>query len=379
MSTREEAIIVWSILLIFYIKRKDGFSSGMLLGLFKSVLGVLKISVVKMVICINALLLVMLYFVFYRLGIRLSYWHIKDYIFIVGFTIIPSIITLYNDDINSYSKKELKGIFSLVFLTQFITGEYTFSLWVELIIVPVLFLLSFSFALSEVRKEWKDTRIFWGVTILIGNLWLLFFSIRKFVYSVGDLHTPDFWISFLLPFFILIANIPILIVAKYVFLEHEKAVVGACGKSTIIGSFDCFQYYLKQKKTYKSVMKKLKRIPKIKKVYEHNWDYTGSRIRIQIAKKNLSDNDLKALIFDAVIGKHKLTHHECTNSRYPAFVEIVNTKKETIALWESFYSRKCQSKTEYKPDSGIEKEDECPIGDGVSRVKDIKTYWSWQL
>lgn len=151
LNNREIAVVFWLIVIsIFFLssskmtKIRNSFKR-MLAGLFvRQIISVLFLMVTYMVIII------------YWLS-ELDLWNIEQLKNTVFWCISVGFMSLFQLEKfkmdKSFFKKSVIDNFKLLAIIQFIIGVYTFSLWIEILIVPFLALIITMLAISEAEKS----------------------------------------------------------------------------------------------------------------------------------------------------------------------------------------------------------------------------------
>ena len=194
-TNREIAIIIWVNLFILYCLFKENVRQALK-------------NVIKAMF--NNKLVFLYFIIYFYLGLilfvlyKINYWNInllKDTI--IWFITVPicSIIKA-EDDSKKYFKETLKSCFEIYILVEFIGVNYPFSLWIELIIVPIIIIFSLVGECGEKLGGTKATTTFSYLIVII-------ISVISFVHSI-KLAISDIHNIFTVETFKSIAFIPIL-------------------------------------------------------------------------------------------------------------------------------------------------------------------------
>lgn len=135
---------------------------------------------------------------------------LKDTIFWVLFVELPLFTkAIEKADGTHFFRKLLKDNVAISVIIEFFVGFWTFSLTVELIIVPSTVLISALYAIASMDKKHLSAKRFfevlfavWGVVIFINAISCLFIS-------PGEFFSLDTLKSLLLPLVLLIFNLPV--------------------------------------------------------------------------------------------------------------------------------------------------------------------------
>lgn len=336
MTNREIAVVIWSTLFLvwgIYLSRRNGIFKS-LADVLKSFFGILKLPISQWILITNAIIVVIM-FGCLRDKIELSYWYIKDYFLIFLFAIFPTVLLLKEYSIIEIVKDKWRDLFGLLSVFLFITNTYTFSLYLELVLVFLLIILSLFSAIAEVKEEFTLIGKLFRFLLSVLGLILLFGALNSFIRHIGDVGTLNFWLSYGLELLIFVINIPILyIVEKMVVIE--KMVVHSDYQNTLLTFVRYyFHYYVRKIKFRKRL---LKNTPLKVQVEKYIFGYP--KITIYVEGENLKEEDVLSLIAEMIINGHKTTRPSRKIDKFPVYIEIVDKNNETLALWtEDFLSR----------------------------------------
>ena len=98
-----------------------------------------------------------------------------------------------------YFKNLVLNNFKLVAILGFVVGTYTFNLYIELILMPLLFLISGMLGIAQSKKEYKSLeKILNGILALIGFLFVTY-SIYMVFFDFGKIANQDSIRDFYVP------------------------------------------------------------------------------------------------------------------------------------------------------------------------------------
>jgi len=109
-----------------------------------------------------------------------------------------------------YFRKVLLDNVKMVALLEFIVNLYTFNFWVEIILVPVLFLVGGISAVAASDKKYLAAKKLVDFVITVFGLYLLGFTIVSIVHDVRGFASMENLRSFLLPIFLSLGYLPFL-------------------------------------------------------------------------------------------------------------------------------------------------------------------------
>jgi cytochrome c biogenesis protein CcdA len=145
---------------------------------------------------------------------KMSFWDfsiLKDTIFWFFSVALVMFFNANNINSNSYFFDIARDSVKWTIILEFITNFYTFSLPIELILIPILIVVAFTQAFAEVYKERKDyeqaNKFLKNVLSFIGTV-IILFSLYKTIVSYKQLFTVDNLKSLLLPIVLTVLIIP---------------------------------------------------------------------------------------------------------------------------------------------------------------------------
>ena len=144
---------------------------------------------------------------------RVDLWDIsllKDTVFWVLFVELPVFVkTIKNTNDSRFFGRLIKENIALSVLIEFFVGFWTFSLWVELILVPLTLFFSLIYAMSEREKEYQPIKKFFDRLAVLWGLIILLNAIQHFFRAPDQFINPGTLKSFLLPIVLLFLNLPV--------------------------------------------------------------------------------------------------------------------------------------------------------------------------
>ena len=135
---------------------------------------------------------------------------LKDTIFWVLFVELPLFTkTIEKADGTHFFRKLLKDNIAISVIIEFFVGFWTFSLAVELIIVPVTILVSALYAVASRDKKHLSVRRFFEVLFAVWGIIIFINAISCLYISPGTFFNLDTLKALLLPLVLLIFNLPV--------------------------------------------------------------------------------------------------------------------------------------------------------------------------
>lgn len=216
-NTRELATIVWAVIFFIWLLRTPAF--------FRSLLNFLKTlprlwKILTSMITYIGLSIFVLY--------TLSLWNIgllKITIFwFFGWAFFMLVHISKIESEKSYFRKTIVEIIGLTVVVSFIENFYTFSLFVELLLVPFVVLLVGVATVSEIKKEHLVNRIMNRILILVG-LVVMVISIGEIAANFQKFITYATLQEFLLPILLSLMYLPYLyLLSRYIRYERDNVL-----------------------------------------------------------------------------------------------------------------------------------------------------------
>lgn len=215
-NNREKAIIIWVLIVLVGALFHIGFRTS----IFR-VLGILfqkKIAVVLAAMLLYVSLLVLLFY-------KMRLWDvflIKDtafWILGVAFVLLLNADRATRDE--NYFKKIVLDNLKLILVLEFIVNLYVFSLWVEIILMPLLFVVIATGAVAEMKEEDISVKKVIDSILAILAVFLTIFALISILRDYQSFATIDNLRAFVLPPLLTLAYIPFLyLVALYMAYEN---------------------------------------------------------------------------------------------------------------------------------------------------------------
>ncbi|MBC1965758.1 hypothetical protein HCJ74_01235 [Listeria welshimeri] len=335
MSTREQAILYWILILIFLsvvFGRKNVILDS-LMNVVKYTFKFLINPISIVIISFNFFYLCLVYYFEYKENLEISLWYIKDYLIILFFSVYPIVAYLKKINFKQLFHEKKAELFSLAAIPLFINSSYTFSVVWEMILVFVLTILSILIAIGNQKEDTKMVAKFFNFFLITISLFMIFSSFSQFIKNINDVLTLNFWLSFGLEPLVWIINIPVIyliremvfIKKKIIFSEYKNRVypyIKYCAK--LLARKIKFRKYAQLNHDISNYIQEAKELSAI----------GGNRIYIKLNKKDLSNEILIAITIDAILGRNKFTNINNQREKYPNVVEIKNANNELCVFWQ---------------------------------------------
>lgn len=207
LSSREWATIVWGIIILFYIITKK----------------TIRISIFNLIKTFfdKHLILLWIVYISYVLGMTflyslLPFWKnafIKD---IIIWSLFSGLIYLLNaasrEADETYIIKIVKDSFNFFIIFEFILSTFTFSLFSELLIIPIFTIIFTINLIYERDLEYQNLYKLTNYILNIIGFIFIFKTIEVGINEYHQLNILDTLISFLIPIIYLISTLPLIYV-----------------------------------------------------------------------------------------------------------------------------------------------------------------------
>lgn len=185
LNNREIAIALWLLVISIYI-----FSSSKMAEVRNAFKGVLATLFVRQIMTVLCLMVAYMAIVIYWLS-ELELWNFEQLKNTVFWCVSVGFMSLYKLEQIKQDKRLFKysvlDNLKLLAILQFVVGVYTFSLWVEVLLVPVLALLGAMMAIAETDKKYHQVKLFlgyclssFGVVLIVYTLYMLMTDFGEF-------------------------------------------------------------------------------------------------------------------------------------------------------------------------------------------------------
>lgn len=274
-STREIAVAIWIFIAIFFLGSKKEIR--------KAFFNVVKVALNKHLVFPFILLLLYttgISIIFYFLGIEITNF-IKDIVLWFLFAGVPfAYSSIDNKDIGlQYFKKYVIDNIKIITVVQFIISTFTFPLWIELILVPLIIFITLLEAVASKDDKNKQVQKFLSNILSFLGFIILFSALSNAITTYKNLGTINLLITFFIPFVLSIFYVPI----TYLFIIYAKYEVLFCRIEFAINE--------KNKKKYKFILIKSFKLS-LKKI---NYYLNNCVFKLY---KNISDEDFNKLIIE---------------------------------------------------------------------------------
>ncbi len=211
-NNREIAIIIWSVFLFVWLLFKSQKFCINLLDLLVSILKLWKVFLLMI------LYIILSVYVLYEI----NFWNINLVKITIFWVFGSAIIFLMNYkkmiEEKGYLKNILKEIIGLTVVISFVSNFYSFSLPIELLLIPFIAILGMMSAFSLYKIEYQKTGIVLNKISIILGLIIFGFSSYKTIINFDIFFNMITLQDFLIPILLSIMFIPFV----YIFYFYSK-------------------------------------------------------------------------------------------------------------------------------------------------------------
>ena len=204
LSTREWATLIWGCIFVLYLLchkeiRKSFWN--VIVAFFDK-----KLRILWEIILLYVLTITMVFS-------YLPIWeniYIKDIIIWFLFSgLIYCMNAVSSEADETYIKKILKDNLKFTMILEFFMSTFTFNIWIELAIIPIITIITVMNAIAEGKEEYKSVHKLLDSVLVIAGFWLLYETIRAGINEYKQLNVINTLVSFMIPIVYLILIIPL--------------------------------------------------------------------------------------------------------------------------------------------------------------------------
>ena len=204
LSTREWATLIWGCIFMLYLLchkeiRKSFWN--VIVAFFDK-----KLRILWEIILLYVLTITMVF-------CYLPIWeniYIKDIIIWFLFSgLIYCMNAVSSEADETYIKKILKDNLKFTMILEFFMSTFTFNIWIELAIIPVITIITVMNAIAERKEEYKSVHKLLDSVLVIAGFWLFYETIRVGINEYKQLNVINTLVSFMIPIVYLILIIPL--------------------------------------------------------------------------------------------------------------------------------------------------------------------------
>lgn len=204
LSTREWATLIWGCIFMLYVlcHREIRKSLWNVIVIFFDK----KLRILWEIILLYVLTITMVF-------CYLPIWeniYIKDIIIWLLFSgLIYCMNAVSSEADETYIKKILKDNLKFTMILEFFMSTFTFNIWIELAIIPVITIITVMNVIAERKEEYKNVHKLLDSVLAIAGFWIFYETIKIGINEYKQLNIINTLVSFIIPIAYLILIIPL--------------------------------------------------------------------------------------------------------------------------------------------------------------------------
>ncbi len=204
LSTREWATLIWGCIFMLYVlcHREIRKSLWNVIVIFFDK----KLRILWEIILLYVLTITMVF-------CYLPIWeniYIKDIIIWFLFSgLIYCMNAVSSEADETYIKKILKDNLKFTMILEFFMSTFTFNIWIELAIIPVITIITVMNIIAERKEEYKNVHKLLDSVLAIAGFWIFYETIKIGINEYKQLNIINTLVSFIIPIAYLILIIPL--------------------------------------------------------------------------------------------------------------------------------------------------------------------------
>ena len=204
LSTREWATLIWGCIFMLYVlcHREIRKSLWNVIVIFFDK----KLRILWEIILLYVLTITMEF-------CYLPIWeniYIKDIIIWFLFSgLIYCMNAVSSEADETYIKKILKDNLKFTMILEFFMSTFTFNIWIELAIIPVITIITVMNVIAERKEEYKSVHKLLDSILAIAGFWIFYETIKIGINEYKQLNIINTLVSFMIPIVYLILIIPL--------------------------------------------------------------------------------------------------------------------------------------------------------------------------
>ena len=204
LSTREWATLIWGCIFMLYVlcHREIRKSLWNVIVIFFGK----KLRILWEIILLYVLTITIVF-------CYLPIWeniYIKDIIIWFLFSgLIYCMNAVSSEADETYIKKILKDNLKFTMILEFFMSTFTFNIWIELAIIPVITIITVMNVIAERKEEYKNVHKLLDSILAIAGFWIFYETIKIGINEYKQLNIINTLVSFMIPIVYLILIIPL--------------------------------------------------------------------------------------------------------------------------------------------------------------------------
>ena len=207
LSNREISLAVWSLLLILWIIYMAIKNVEIRKAVFRVFKATLNKHMIFFMVVTTSYAIVSISFLS-----TLSIWNfmfLKDVVLWFIFVGIPMTAKATIERKTQYLVQLVKENIKISIFIEFLVGTFTFSLYLELILVPIATLVFLLYIVSTLDESYKTAEKFLSIMSSLLGWAIIFFSIRNAINEFSNLNIPELLVTFSIPITMTIIFLPL--------------------------------------------------------------------------------------------------------------------------------------------------------------------------
>ena len=204
LSTREWATLIWGCIFMLYVlcHREIRKSLWNVIVIFFDK----KLRILWEIILLYVLTITIV-FCYLPIGENI---YIKDIIIWFLFSrLIYCMNAVSSEADETYIKKILKDNLKFTMILEFFMSTFTFNIWIELAIIPVITIITVMNVIAERKEEYKSVHKLLDSVLAIAGFWIFYETIKLGINEYKQLNIINTLVSFMIPIVYLILIIPL--------------------------------------------------------------------------------------------------------------------------------------------------------------------------
>lgn len=204
LSTREWATIIWVVLFFAFVLWNRECRKGIrdVIKLFFDP----KFRILWEIILLYVLIITVIFF-YSPLWENIYIKDITIWFLCSGFIICMNSVS--NEADEKYIRNVLKDNLKLTIFLEFIMSTFTFNIWIELAIIPIITIITVMNVMAERKEEYRTVHKLSDYVLAVAGFWILYETIKIGVNEYKELNALNTLVSFMIPIVYLILIIPL--------------------------------------------------------------------------------------------------------------------------------------------------------------------------
>lgn len=218
-NTREIAVLAWTTIALFWALTRKEVRSALF-----HVIKAFFVRRISTVLAVMAAYVSLIVFLLSKVGIW-EVLHLKNtliWFFSVAIVARFEIINISEDQ--DYFKKAIRDNLKLIVLIEFIISVYTFSFFVEFLIVPLVTIIVVMLTKAETNEDYAPVEKLLNFVLTLTALLLVGYAVYKVIVDFDQLATIGTLMDFVLPPMLSISLLPFLFLAL-TWSSYENAAI----------------------------------------------------------------------------------------------------------------------------------------------------------